>query len=295
MIIKRVIFLLTAGIIGTSLLVGCSKKNNVVIDNQNQVTTSSEIENINNTEETNKPTDNNELDNKEIKTNAVLVQKQEESSKKPSTDEKKEENKIDKPSNNNDKKPVNTPKEPSKDKPSNIQNTKPENQKPQNEKPNNPPNHVEKPQVNKPIEVPVQNDDVYLARVEEEIFNATNAERQKNGLPPFKRNATATKYARSKSLEMLNLGYFDHKSPKNGYIYDIAKRDGWNYSNIGENIYKMTGGQASNVSGAAITNSWMNSEGHRKNILNSKFEYLGVGVTYRDGKLYATQVFYTPL
>ncbi len=87
-------------------------------------------------------------------------------------------------------------------------------------------------------------------------------------------------YARSKSLEMLNLNYFDHNSPKNGYIQDIAKRDGWKYSRIGENIYTMTGGQASSVSGASITNSWMNSEGHRKNILNSGYTDIGIGVTF---------------
>ncbi|MFR3912033.1 MAG: CAP domain-containing protein [Clostridium paraputrificum] len=126
-------------------------------------------------------------------------------------------------------------------------------------------------------------------------FSTTNAERQKQGLPALKRNSTANKYARSKSLEMLNLNYFDHKSPNNGYIQDIAKKDGWKYSRIGENIYTMTGGQASSVSGASITNSWMNSEGHRKNILNSGYTEIGIGVTFRNGKLYATQIFYTPL
>ena len=95
---------------------------------------------------------------------------------------------------------------------------------------------------------------------------------------------------------MLNLNYFDHKSPKNGYIQDIAKRDGWKYSRIGENIYTMTGGQASSISGASITNSWMNSEGHRKNILNSGYTDIKIiGVTFRNGKLYDTNILYTTL
>ena len=163
-----------------------------------------------------------------------------------------------------------------------------------------PSTNVTKPSTNKTetntkVEAPVQNNGDYLARVEDEIFNATNAERQKQGLPALKRNSTANSYARSKSLEMLDLNYFDHKSPNNGYIQDIAKRDGWNYSRIGENIYTMTGGQASSISGASITNSWMNSEGHRKNILNSGYTDIGIGVTFRNGKLYATQIFYTPL
>jgi len=134
----------------------------------------------------------------------------------------------------------------------------------------------------------------YLSKAEEEIFTATNNERTKAGLQPLKRNSTANGYARSKSLEMLNLNYFDHKSPNNGYISDIAKRDGWNYSRIGENIYTMTGSSASSASGTAINDSWMSSPGHRANILNKDFTDIGIGVTYRNNKLYATQTFYTP-
>ena len=133
----------------------------------------------------------------------------------------------------------------------------------------------------------------YLAKVEDEIFTATNNERVKAGLQPLKRNSTANGYARSKSLEMLNLNYFDHKSPTNGYISDIAKRDGWKYSRIGENIYTMTGSSASSASGTAINNSWMSSPGHKANILNKDYTDIGIGVTYRNNKLYATQTFYT--
>lgn len=134
----------------------------------------------------------------------------------------------------------------------------------------------------------------YLAKVEDEIFTATNNERVKAGLQPFKRNSTANGYARSKSLDMLNLNYFDHKSPNSGYVSDIAKRDGWKYSRIGENIYTMTGSSASNASGTAINNSWMSSPGHKANILKQDFTDIGIGVTYRNNKLYATQIFYTP-
>lgn len=131
---------------------------------------------------------------------------------------------------------------------------------------------------------------IYLANVEEVIFNATNAERQKAGLAPYVRNATANSYGRSKSKDMLDNNYFDHNSPTNGYISDIAKRDGWSYSKIGENIYTSTGMGAD---GQSIVNSWMNSQGHRENILNSGFKELGVGVVELNGKLYATQIFYT--
>lgn len=134
----------------------------------------------------------------------------------------------------------------------------------------------------------------YLARVEDEIFNATNAERTKAGLKPFSRNITANSYARSKSLDMLTNNYFDHNSPTKGYIWDIAAKDGWRYSKIGENIYTSTGYSKDSITGNSIVNSWMNSSGHRANILNPEFTDIGIGVTYKDGKLYATQVFYTP-
>lgn len=148
-------------------------------------------------------------------------------------------------------------------------------------------------QNNKPNTPPTSGnvDSSYLAEVENAIFNGTNAERAKAGLPAFKRNSTANQYARSKSKDMLDNNYFDHNSPSQGMIWDIAKRDGWRYSKIGENIYTSTG---MNPDGQAITTSWMNSQGHRENILNSGFAEIGIGVVYKNGKLYATQIFYTP-
>lgn len=153
-------------------------------------------------------------------------------------------------------------------------------------KPNNKPN-------NKPVIPPTSGvvDSSYLSEVENVIFNATNAERTKAGLPALKRNSTANQYARSKSKDMLENNYFDHYSPSQGMISDIAKRDGWRYSRIGENIYTSTG---MNPDGQAITTSWMNSQGHRENILNTGFAEIGIGVTYSNGKLHATQIFYTP-
>ena len=244
---KRIITLLVAGMICTSILTGCSVSNKEISDTSKEV----EMASVPQQEEENKEVVDDSTVNKESN-----EQKEEananNTTKKPSTNVTKPSTNVSKPSTN-------------------------------------------KTETNNKVETPTQSEGDYLARVEDEIFNATNAERQKQGLPALKRNSTANKYARSKSLEMLNLNYFDHKSPNNGYIQDIAKKDGWKYSRIGENIYTMTGGQASSVSGASITNSWMNSEGHRKNILNSGYTEIGIGVTFRNGKLYATQIFYTPL
>ena len=257
---KRIITLLVTGMICTSILTGCSVSNKEISDTSKEV----EMASVPQQEEENKEVVDDSTVNKESN------EQKEEANANNTNNESKSVVKdkstitnVDTPKGSN-----NTTKKPS----TNV--TKPST-------------NVSKPSTNKTED--------YLARVEDEIFNATNAERQKQGLPALKRNSTANKYARSKSLEMLNLNYFDHKSPNNGYIQDIAKKDGWKYSRIGENIYTMTGGQASSVSGASITNSWMNSEGHRKNILNSGYTEIGIGVTFRNGKLYATQIFYTPL
>ena len=258
---KRLITLLVTGMICTSILTGCS----VSKKETKEVEVASVPQEEENKEVVDEPTVNKESNEQKEEANANKTNTENKSVVKDSSTTTN----VDTPKGSN-----NTTKKPS----TNV--TKPS---------------TNKIETNNKVETPTQSEGDYLARVEDEIFNATNAERQKQGLPALKRNSTANKYARSKSLEMLNLNYFDHNSPKNGYIQDIAKRDGWKYSRIGENIYTMTGGQASSVSGASITNSWMNSEGHRKNILNSGYTDIGIGVTFRNGKLYATQIFYTPL
>lgn len=264
---KRIITLLVAGMICTSILTGCSVSKKEISDTSNEV----EMVSVPQQEEENKEVVNDSTVNKE------------------SNEQKEEAN-----TNNTNNQSKSVVKDRSTI--TNVDTPKGSNNTTKKPSTNNVTKHsTNKTETNNKVETPTQSEGDYLARVEDEIFNATNTERQKQGLPALKRNSTANKYARSKSLEMLNLNYFDHKSPKNGYIQDIAKRDGWKYSRIGENIYTMTGGQASSISGASITNSWMNSEGHRKNILNSGYTDIGIGVTFRNGKLYATQIFYTPL
>ena len=263
---KRLITLLVTGMICTSVLTGCTMSKKEDSDTSKEVEMATVLQHDEeNKEVVDEPTVNKESNEQKEEANPNKTNTENKSVVKDSSNT----NNVNTPKGSN-----NTTKKPS----TNV--TKPS---------------TNKTETNSKVETPTPSEGDYLARVEDEIFNATNAERQKQGLPALKRNSTANKYARSKSLEMLNLNYFDHNSPKNGYIQDIAKRDGWKYSRIGENIYTMTGGQASNISGASITNSWMNSEGHRKNILNSGYTDIGIGVTFRNGKLYATQIFYTPL
>jgi len=134
--------------------------------------------------------------------------------------------------------------------------------------------------------------------LQDKIFELTNVERQKNGVAPFVYNAAVEKYAVAKSQDMAVNNYFDHNSPTNGYFYDIWKKDGFKYSAGAENIYYMSDGrgytnQDINTLAQQIVTGWMNSDGHRKNILNPNLKELGVGVAVKDNRLYATQLFHT--
>ena len=85
---------------------------------------------------------------------------------------------------------------------------------------------------------------------------------------------------------MINKGYFDHTSPTYGSPFDMMQQFGISYRSAGENIAM---GQRTPQE---VMNSWMNSSGHRANILNSSFTTLGVGIAKdANGTIYWTQMF----
>ena len=85
---------------------------------------------------------------------------------------------------------------------------------------------------------------------------------------------------------MIDKNYFSHTSPTYGSPFDMMKSFGISYTAAGENIAK---GQNSPQS---VMNAWMNSSGHRANILNKSYNQIGVGVAKDSrGNLYWTQMF----
>lgn len=104
-----------------------------------------------------------------------------------------------------------------------------------------------------------------------DIFNLTNIERQKVGDKNLKENALLDEIAKERLDDMFAKGYFEHTSPQGISASDIAKTLGYGYLLIGENIAL---GKFS--SGQELVTAWMNSEGHRANILNSSFTEIGV-------------------
>jgi uncharacterized YkwD family protein len=110
-----------------------------------------------------------------------------------------------------------------------------------------------------------------LSAYEQKVVDLTNQQRVKNGLPALKVDLSLSKVAREKSSDMQKNNYFSHTSPSYGSPFDMMKKFGITYKTAGENIAK---GQRSPEE---VVNAWMNSAGHRQNILSSNFTHIGVG------------------
>lgn len=106
-----------------------------------------------------------------------------------------------------------------------------------------------------------------------QVIDLTNKERRKNGLSALKTDLSLSKVAQTKTNDMNVKNYFSHTSPTYGSPFDMMRDFGVTYRTAGENIAM---GQ---VTAQQVVNSWMNSEGHRKNILNPDFTSIGVGYT----------------
>lgn len=119
--------------------------------------------------------------------------------------------------------------------------------------------------------------------VEREVIRLTNIKRQEHGIAPLRENWELSRVARHKSMDMSNKEYFRHDSPTYGSPFTMIKNYGIQYRTAGENIAR---GQST---AEQVVNSWYNSAGHRKNMLNASFTEIGVGY-YENGD-YWTQMF----
>ena len=122
-----------------------------------------------------------------------------------------------------------------------------------------------------------------VSSYESEVIRLVNEIRQQNGLRPLAANWELSRVARYKSQDMRNNGYFSHNSPTYGTPFQMLSAFGLSYRTAGENIAK---GYASPQ---AVVNGWMNSSGHRANILNASYTQIGVGYVAKGN--YWTQLF----
>ena len=131
------------------------------------------------------------------------------------------------------------------------------------------------------LNVPTEN--ASALAYEREVIRLINELRRERGLRELTYNWELCRVARYKSQDMKDRGYFSHTSPTYGSPFEMIKSFGISYRSAGENIargYKTP---------AAVVEGWMNSSGHRANILNSSFTEIGVG--YVASGHYWTQMF----
>lgn len=122
--------------------------------------------------------------------------------------------------------------------------------------------------------------------MEDEVLRLVNEERTSRGLNALKRASDLDALARAHSADMINRHFFDHNNPDGQSPFDRMRAAGISYRAAAENI---ASGQRS---AAAVMNAWMNSSGHRKNILNATYTEIGIGaVKSSGGTIYWTQEF----
>lgn len=126
--------------------------------------------------------------------------------------------------------------------------------------------------------------------LETEVVRLVNVERSKRGLQLLKQNWELCRVARYKSQDMINKGYFAHQSPTYGSPFQMMESFGVKFSAAAENIAY---GQKTPQE---VMNSWMNSSGHRANILSASYLVIGVGAAKdSNGNVYWTEMFIKPL
>ncbi|AMM58644.1 sporulation protein [Clostridioides difficile] len=211
-------------------------------------------------------------------------------------------NNTNKPEDNNNSDSTNKPgnNKPESNKPEDNNNSgstnKPDNNKPESNKPedNNNSGSTDKPEDNNNSDSTNKPDDnnnsgstsESFSAYQKEVVDLVNIERAKAGLNPLTLDSSISNVATKKSQDMIDNNYFSHNSPTYGSPFDMLKKFGISYKTAGENIAM---GQKTPKE---VVNAWMNSEGHRKNIMNPNFSKIGVGVAQKSGgSIYWTQIF----
>ncbi|WP_028594396.1 CAP domain-containing protein [Paenibacillus assamensis] len=150
----------------------------------------------------------------------------------------------------------------------------PEKPKPQPEKPSKPetkPQQPTKPTTPTKPENNNGNQGTQASTNVQQVIELVNKERAKAGLPVLKYDEKLSQVAHLKAKDMIDNNYFDHNSPTYGSPFDMMRSQGVSYNTAGENIAK---GQRS---AEEVMKDWMNSPGHRQNILKDGYTKIGVG------------------
>lgn len=124
--------------------------------------------------------------------------------------------------------------------------------------------------------------------LQNEVIRLVNIERAKVGLKPLALDDQLGKVARIKSQDMASTPYFAHTSPRYGTPAHMVSSFGLKWRMTGENI------ASGYFTPAAVVQGWMNSPGHKRNMLSPRYNHIGVGVAAsykKNGRIYWTQEF----
>lgn len=137
------------------------------------------------------------------------------------------------------------------------------------------------------LNIPLDTD---VKTLEMKVVDLVNQQRISNGLQPLTNNWQLERVARYKANDMANNNYFNHISPTYGSPFNMMEDFGIYFSSAGENIAM---GQ---TTPQQVVNAWMNSPGHRANILSATYTQIGVGYAKnKNGVVYWSQMFVKPL
>ncbi len=106
----------------------------------------------------------------------------------------------------------------------------------------------------------------------QKVLNSTNIQRQNNGLPPLKYSSVLSESATKKANDMFTNNYWAHTSPSGTSPWDFFKAVDYHYTIAGENLARDF------YDTESLMNGWMNSPTHKANIINSKYQEIGIGV-----------------
>lgn len=115
--------------------------------------------------------------------------------------------------------------------------------------------------------------DATISLTEESILARTNSERIEKGVMPVTKSAILTKSATIKAQDILARQYFAHESPDSKVVSDLVTSAGYTYVSVGENLALGTFKNSED-----LIHAWMNSQGHKENILSSRYTELGIGI-----------------
>jgi uncharacterized YkwD family protein len=125
-----------------------------------------------------------------------------------------------------------------------------------------------------PTPTPTPTPGYTLSQFEKKVVELVNIERTKAGLKPLATALLLSKGARAKSQDMIDKSYFSHTSPTYGSPFNMMKTFGISYQSAGENI------AVGYSTPESVVKGWMNSPGHKANIMSANYGKIGIGYAY---------------